>query len=121
GGPARLGPLPPRALGRAGIVARGGPVSVGDPPRTAVRILAWAVGRPEAVEAILGDLVEELRVRRGRGTAAGAACWFWMQVLWISIVFRIGGRGLRGGAPRRATIVGGLVDELAHVVRSLRR
>jgi hypothetical protein len=53
-------------------------------PSTLVRmqwILAWLMPSAYA-EALLGDLLEESRLRLQAGSPASVARWYWMQLVW---------------------------------------
>ena len=67
----------------------------GAPPRAAVAIVRWAVGQSAPAEGILGDLTEDFHGRRERHGRAAAAWWFWMESLWIALVFRLSPGGVR--------------------------
>ena len=91
------------------------------PPEAAVRLLRWAIAGPEAAEGVVGDLHEQfLEVCERRGQRA-ASRWFWIQVIRIGCVFRIRGRSIRQGAPRRMSVVTRLLEEVGQAARSLRR
>ncbi len=91
------------------------------PPTLAVRLLRWAIGTPEAFEGIAGDLTEEFQERYTSHGAAAARGAFWIQAIWIAVVFRTRGRDVRAQRRARSNILSGLLDELVHVGRSLRR
>jgi predicted permease len=91
------------------------------PPRAAVVILRWAVGQSATAEGILGDLTEDFHERRQQLGWGAAARWFWMQSLWIALVFRLTPGGARDRTRTRRIAAMDWLGELAQALRSLRR
>jgi predicted permease len=91
------------------------------PPRAAVAILRWAVGRSATEEGILGDLTEDFHERRRRHGWGAAARWFWRESLWIALVFRLTPGGVRHRTRRPRIDAMDWLWELAQAMRSLRR
>jgi len=40
---------------------------------------------PDAAEVLVGDLVEKMAQVRARKSASLAWCWFWWEVVWITV------------------------------------
>ena len=95
------------------------------PPGRAIAIIRWAIGLEEAANGVVGDLCEEFTERLDRDGQAAASRWFWSQCLWIALVFRLRGGGVRGGTKTNGEVggmgMGSWIRDLRIAARSLAR
>ncbi len=100
------------------------------PPRTAERLLAWALGSGDAAPTILGDVNEDYAALLGRRGSARARIWYWKEALMLgasALAGRAVGRPIarmttRGeDTMRDALSTMGSVQDASYAFRAIRK
>ena len=102
----------------------------GKPPRSAERLLAWALGRGDAALTILGDVNEDYSALLRRRDRGSAHLWYWKEALTLgasALICRAVGRPIARMATtgentmRDALSTMGFVQDARYAFRAIRK